>query len=204
MRHFTRFFSPLVLLLTGLLPNASVQAQEPGDGLPGPHYTNCYPTLPPAGSMLTGAPAGGGTRTSQVSAIPPGGTPAKSSTYGGALTPRGVLKVLVIFAGFDNDVNIQSPDYYDLNGSNPWPQEDGIHPPGLSFPKNVNTDFYSNAASFQPGALDHTLSNFYYQMSLPSGNPLKMQAVFFPKRINVHATNFYNTDPTYGGMVEVV
>ena len=118
-----------------------------------------------------------------------------SSNYGGAVTPQGVLKVLIVFAGFTNDVDVAAPDYYDINGRNPWPQEDGTHAPGLSFPKNVTADFYTSLASFQNNAVDRTLSNFYYQMSRHSANPFKMQAIFFPKRINVTATDFKNARP---------
>lgn len=119
-----------------------------------------------------------------------------SSINGSAVTPKGTLKVLVIFAGLTNDIDAAAP-FYNPDSDNPWPQTDATHPvPGTTFPKNMNNDFYDDPNSFLPTATDHSLSNLFYQMSQHSANPFKMQAVFFPKRINVTANA---TDNLSGG-----
>lgn len=176
------FCLTLALFLPGLLLSRGARAQEPGPLFSRPEFTNCFPTRPqrPGGN-------------SQPAARPQSGF----SNYGGAVTPQGVLKVLVVFAGFTNDVNPAAPNYaQNQNNDNPWPQTDATHPiPGTSFPRNVTADFYTSLASFQNNAVDHTLSNLYYQMSRHSANPFKIQAIFFPKRINVTADSIKNFDP---------
>lgn len=102
-----------------------------------------------------------------------------SSDYGGVFTPKGELRILVIYAGFTNDG--------DQNSNTSWPYDDGIRPPGESFPTNMNNYFYSDVNQFSPSNTDKSISNYYYQMSLPSGNPLKIVADVFPERINVTA-----------------
>lgn len=104
-----------------------------------------------------------------------------SSTYGGIFTPKGDLRVLLIFAGFTNDGNTDS------SPTITWPYDDGIRPPGKSFPTNMNDYFYTNANQFSLANTDNSISNYYYQMSYPSGNPFKIIADVFPERINVTA-----------------
>lgn len=102
-----------------------------------------------------------------------------SSIYGKNFTPKGEFRIILVFAGFTNDGNT------DNTGN--WPYDDGINPPGKSFPTNVNDYFYSNYNQFSPTNNDNTISNYFYQMSLPNGTPLKMVADVFPERINVTA-----------------
>jgi hypothetical protein len=100
--------------------------------------------------------------------------------------------VLIVYAGFTNDINTGAPGYY--TGS--WPQEDATHAPGTTFPANPGGGFYTSASQFSTSATDQTISNFYYQMSQFSSNPLRMYATVFPKRINVTADD--NTSASGG------
>jgi hypothetical protein len=103
---------------------------------------------------------------------------------GQAITARGELRVLIVYAGFTNDISQDAPGY----NSGTWPQKDPSHlVDGTSFPANPGGGFYTSASQFSSSATDQTLSNFYYQMSQFSGNPLRMYAVVFPKRINIPA-----------------
>ena len=177
----------LSLMLVLLLPRGTRAQGETRTAAP-PEFSNCFPRgfVQRSGS------------NDQTAGKPQSGL----SSYGGSVTPRGTLKVLVIFAGFTNDVNRQAPDYaQNLNNTNPWPQTDATHPvPGTSFPQNANADFYDNPSSFQNNAVDKSLSNLYYQMSRHCANPFKLQAVFFPKRINVTADDVKNARG--GGMID--
>lgn len=160
MKNVYPFFLTLVLLLPGLMLPGGARAQEPGPLFSRPEFTNCFPNR-------SQRPSG----NSQLAAQPQSGY----SNYGGAVTPQGVLKVLVIFAGFTNDLDPAAPNFNtNTNPNNPWPQYDGVHPVGQSFPRNVTADFYTSLSSFQNNAVDHTLSNLYYQMSRHSANPFKM------------------------------
>jgi hypothetical protein len=92
MKTITSVICALALLLTGFwCPTASAQEGEPM--LPGARYTNCYPS----GS---GSSSSSGSRAAS-SAQRPSGT--DYCYFGKDVTPRGTLKVLVIFAGFTND-----------------------------------------------------------------------------------------------------
>lgn len=106
-----------------------------------------------------------------------------NSTNGKVFTAKGNLKVLVIYAGFTNDQET-NPDT-----SLVWPYVDpaGILPDGKTFPKNIGDNFYTDYGDFAPSNNDKSISNYFYQMSLPSGNPLKIIAEVFPERINVTA-----------------
>lgn len=103
-----------------------------------------------------------------------------NSTFGNVFTPKGELRILLIFAGFTNDGDINS------TGIN-WPYNDGVRPPGKSFPNNLNDYFYTNTNQFNIQNTDNSISNYYYHMSSSSGNPLKLIADVFPERINVTA-----------------
>ncbi|MCB9174460.1 MAG: T9SS type A sorting domain-containing protein [Flavobacteriales bacterium] len=116
--------------------------------------------------------------------FPPLDSTARLTAYspnGSDFTPHGEMKVLIIYAGFTNDRET-NPDT-----SLVWPYVDpaGILPNGKTFPKNTGDLFYDDYSDFSPSNTDKSISNFYYQMSLPSGNPLKMIASVFPERINV-------------------
>lgn len=76
-----------------------------------------------------------------------------SSTLGNVFTPKGDLRILVIYAGFTNDNNL------DTGGV--WPYDDGIRPPGKSFPTNINETFYTNVNQFSPSNTDKSVSNYY-------------------------------------------
>ena len=117
---------------------------------------------------------------------------------GAMVTARGELHVLVIYAGFTNDITLDSPDYT-YSG---WPQKDATHlVEGTTFPTNAGSISYPMPAPgvpspFSATATDPTLSNLYYQMSQFSTSPLKMILTPFPKRINVTADDY--TSPTSG------
>lgn len=104
-----------------------------------------------------------------------------NSINGNLFTPKGQMKVLIIYAGFTNDQETGSVGLV-------WPYDDGINPPGKSFPNNTWDLFYDDYGDFSPSNTDNSISNYYYQMSLLSGNPLKMIAGVFPERINVPGT----------------
>jgi len=104
-----------------------------------------------------------------------------NSINGNAFTPRGEMRVLIIYAGFTNDKETSSLGLV-------WPYDDGINPPGKSFPSNTWDLFYDDYSDFSLSNTDNSISNYYYQMSLQSGNPLKIIAGVFPERINVPGT----------------
>lgn len=171
--------------------NASpVRAQaENGDryaNLPVPHTTNCYGNLlqrsaagAPTASPKTGASAG-----SRAAGI------VANSTFGSALTPRGDVRILVIFAGFTEDLalsNSGQPLCSDYNDAI-WPQDDHIHPIGTALPQNLDAFGYSSASQFRSAATDYTASNFLYQMSHTATSPFKVAFDYFPQRINISAS----------------
>ncbi|MBW6482743.1 MAG: hypothetical protein K0B10_06755 [Vicingaceae bacterium] len=104
-----------------------------------------------------------------------------NSINGNLFTPRGEMRVLIIYAGFTNDNETSSLGLV-------WPYDDGINPPGKSFPSNTWDLFYDDYSDFSPSNNDNSISNYYYQMSLQSSNPLKIIAGVFPERINVPGT----------------
>ena len=103
-----------------------------------------------------------------------------NSMNGYDFTMRGEMRVFIIYAGFTNDGET-NPDT-----SIVWPYVDpaGILPNGKTFPKNTWDMFYDDYSDFSPNNSDKSISNFYYQMSLQSGNPFKLIAGVFPERIN--------------------
>lgn len=113
-----------------------------------------------------------------------------SSTNGGIFTPKGELRVLLIFAGFTNDGNKQggyNPHTQNLDTSVNWPYYDLNGDSLNTFPTNMNDYFYTNVNQFSLANTDNSISNYYYQMSYPNGDPLKLVADVFPERINVTA-----------------
>ncbi len=97
---------------------------------------------------------------------------------GGTFTPKGQLNVLVVYAGFTNDNDPKAPLYNDEN----WPSSE-------QFPKYSEEIFYSDPSKFSDTATDKSLSNFFYQMSRDSEDPLKIVGHKLPIRIDVQATN---------------
>ncbi|MBJ6108695.1 hypothetical protein JAO73_06730 [Hymenobacter sp. BT523] len=59
---------------------------------------------------------------------------------------------------------------------------------GETFPANYTDVCYTNPAQFSLGATDQSVSNFLYQMSRTSPNPLKVTFGTLPKRVNVPAS----------------
>lgn len=125
----------------------------------------------------------------KVKQNPKGSQPLANTGYnphGYDITARGELRILLVYAGFTNDINQGAPGF----SGGTWPQTDPAHPvPGTSFPANSGGGFYTSASQFSSSATDQTVSNFYYQMSQFSANPLRMYATVFPKRINVTAND---------------
>ncbi|GAA4016837.1 hypothetical protein GCM10022408_32960 [Hymenobacter fastidiosus] len=172
---------------------------------PGPYHNflntfTCFPGNP-AGKPESGP-------------IPPNGTTAtRLSEYGAALTPRGDLRVLVIYAGFTNDnvdPNIDPqgaagiPNNNDNDPNNPWPQTLNGSAWGESLPRSAANNFYTSPAQFSATAPDQTLSNFYYQMSQFNGRPFRMTALNFPVRVNVTATTAQNAGWAWGPYTQQV
>ncbi len=142
------------------------------------------------------------------------GTGITPRSYNGYChTPKGTLKVLVIYAGFTNDNQLNAngtpvpTPYNNTSPNNPWPQLGGNGSNsewGYSLPPSAATTFYTSASQFSATAADFSLSNFYYQMSQHNTQPLKMLAVNFPVRVNVTATTAIDTTGgwfTYSEMV---
>ena len=159
-------------------PLAQAQEQPPSNGSPIPKSFNCYQHQ-----------VGGSSRSVQPNPNQPSIPP--SSTYGSAFTPQGDLKVLVIFVGFKEDLR-QGTSCWDHNTPN-WPQIPSNPPPGtqpdLTFPVDFPTTCYTSTTQFSPTATDQSLSNFFYQMSRTSPNPLRMTFGTLPGRVNIDANN---------------
>jgi len=102
---------------------------------------------------------------------------------GGPFTPKGDLKILVIFAGFQSQSNPSDPLYNDYG----WPQ-------GQQFLAGYEELFYTSLDQFSPTATDRTLSNFYYQASRnhPGNSPFRIVADYFPERIDIDGNTVNN------------
>lgn len=103
-----------------------------------------------------------------------------NSSYGKVLSPKGDLRILIIYAGFEG---------FDES------QETSDWPPNSDFPswKSENL-FYNSMDQFEKYAQDTTIVNiskFYNEMSKPLGN-FRMVADIFPKRININLDNANN------------
>jgi len=118
------------------------------------------------------------------------GQDKRNSSYGGPFTPKGDIRFLVIYAGFENDCNDRE------NGI--WPNNNKAQgvPDCKTFPLYYKDLFYSDYSQFKEDAEDFTISNFYYQMSRhhPTNPPLRIVADIFPERINIKGTNEDNTE----------
>lgn len=202
------------------LANASpVQAQNAPGGNVHPNTFNtfnCFPTGRPVVGRAASSPGntsgGSGGGTPQNGGVGPTGP---RSYNGYCHTPKGTLKVLVIYAGFTNDNEVPgtgNPNATTIpgnnnNADNTWPQTDNLGANrewGYSLPPGAANTFYTSPTQFSTSATDLTLSNFYYQMSQHSANPLKMLAVNFPVRVNVTATTATNTGGGWGAYSQMV
>ncbi|MBF9220172.1 hypothetical protein [Hymenobacter ruricola] len=132
MQPATRLMSTLVLLLFTLRGHA----QQEGISTIHPGYFNsfnCFPGGVPAPLRAPSRAPETGTAASLIPGGPgPGPTTPRPVSYNGmSFSPKGTLKVLVIYAGFTND-NVQptpnSPNLIPNNNNdpqNPWPQRGG-------------------------------------------------------------------------------
>lgn len=126
----------------------------------------------------TGTPTG--TPIASAGPTPPPVTP--NSTNGIAFTPKGNLKILIVFAGFTQD------DDATCGTSTLWPfAVSGGAPTAL--PATLSSDIYTSPTQFSLGATDQTLSNFFYQMSRTAATPFKVTFGYIPTRINVSRTS---------------
>jgi len=105
------------------------------------------------------------------------------SYLGKSMTPKDTIRFLIIYAGFTNDWNYNSQEWYD------WPYYDEDSIIGTSFPRNTFQLFYTNQNQFSDTATDMTISNFFYHMSLCTDSSFKVMADIFPERINVPLTS---------------
>ena len=112
------------------------------------------------------------------------------SPNGGPFTPKGDLKILVIFAGFQSQCNNADPLYNDSR----WPQEQQGYPSCKTFLYLYQELFYTSFDQFNPSATDKSLSNFFYQASRnhPSSPPFRIVADYFPERINIEGNSADN------------
>ncbi len=115
------------------------------------------------------------------------------TSNGYPFTPKGDLRVLVIFAGLESDCDVNHPEYNDPN----WPQEQSGFPLCKTFPLYYDQFLYNDYSSFSPNATDKTMSNLYYQASRhhPTNPPFRIVADIFPERINVatkHSSSVFN------------
>lgn len=113
------------------------------------------------------------------------GQPLTSNGY--PFTPKGDLRVIIIFAGIQSDCDINNPEYNDIN----WPQEQSGFPTCKTLPLHYDEFLYSDYSSFNPNATDKTMSNLYYQASRhhPTNPPFRIVGDIFPERINVTEKN---------------
>ncbi|MBF9219688.1 hypothetical protein [Hymenobacter ruricola] len=181
------------LLALGLMLSKSARAQTPeATAWPFSPLSNCYPAWVPQPVLPGQLRAPGGIAPTQAvgGGSPQLTGPAPSSTFGYAFTPQGDLKVLVVFVGFMEDI-LSGPNGCGSYNAPEWAQDPvqgsgfGV---GETFPANYTSVCYTNPTQFSLGATDQSVSNFLYQMSRTSPNPLKVTFGTFPKRINVPAS----------------
>lgn len=117
--------------------------------------------------------------------ILPADAQQRLSVYGGAFTPTGDMRFLVIFASLEKDYTTDAPHF----NHSEWPE---INPrqhkeAGKTFLQHYDQLFYQDFDQFSPDNTDRTISNFYYQMSRkhPEKPPLRIVADIFPERIVV-------------------
>jgi M6 family metalloprotease-like protein len=97
--------------------------------------------------------------------------------FGKVFTPQGKLRVLVIFAGFEN---------FEEYDSDEWKAN-------VPFPNWANEQlFYNESTDFEKYARDDKVANiskYYHEMSL---GKFEMVADIFPERINIDVSNAYS------------
>ena len=105
---------------------------------------------------------------------------ANNSTFGKIFTPKGDLRILIIYAGFEG--------FDESQGVNNWPANSEL--PDWK-PEEL---FYKSFDEFSKFSKDTTITNiskFYHEMSQPNGN-FRMVADVFPRRINIDLANANN------------
>lgn len=116
----------------------------------------------------------------------------RQSVYGGAFTPIGDIRFLVIFASLEKDFN---PEAHDFNHSE-WPEINAAQgrEAGKTLLQHYNQLFYQDFDQFTPDNTDRSISNFYYQMSRkhPEKPPLRIVADVFPERVVVKGSTQSN------------
>lgn len=103
----------------------------------------------------------------------------KTSINGEIFTPRGDLKILIVFAGFEGFDAQQNFDE--------WPAEKEF--PNYVVNGKCDELFFSDTAQFSnyPDSLNMSVSRLFYEMSQTSKNgPFKMIADVYPKRVNIN------------------
>ena len=157
---------------------AQNETRDPYGNLPVPHTYNCYGNVLGKNSVAT--PTANKVPTPPCTHCGPVSLPP-SSVNGAAVTPRGNLRILVISAGFTEDINTGCSDY----GDGGWPQRDGVNPIGTTLPGNLPDFGYTNQSQFSLTATDKTVSNLFYQMSQTCAAPFRVTFDHFPQRMNV-------------------
>ena len=117
--------------------------------------------------------------------ILPADAQQRQSVYGGAFTPIGDIRFLVIFASLEKDYDQNANDF----NHSEWPE---VNPrqnraAGKTILQHYDQLFYQDFEQFSPDNTDRSISNFYYQMSRkhPDKAPLRIVADIFPERIVV-------------------
>lgn len=176
------------LLVTG----QSVLAQEGNQNYIYPlsvQSKDCFPGINhTSGKSATGSPQAAARPNPNPNPGP--GQNTFSSVNGVEVTPKGNLKVLVIFAGFEEEALVNCPS----QNATSWPSEGpfGFPVRGNTFPADINDVCYTSNTQFSPTANDESLSNFYYKMSQTAANPFRMTFGYFPDRINIPAATGNN------------
>lgn len=112
--------------------------------------------------------------------------PVFYAPFGGPFTPKGDLRILIIFAGFENDCGeLREGD---------WPDMNDHQPACKTFHSGYRELFYTDYSQFRKDAKDLSISNFFYQMSggATKKEPFRLVADFFPERINISGTRANN------------
>ncbi|TAH26089.1 MAG: hypothetical protein EAZ07_05210 [Cytophagales bacterium] len=103
-----------------------------------------------------------------------------NSSFGKVFTPKGSLRALIIYAGFEGfEEREEGADWKGEANTPNWRHEEL---------------FYDKEEQFSRSYLDTNIDNiskFYYEMSNPN-HPLKLMMDVFPKRINIDPSGAYN------------
>ncbi len=148
-------------------------------------------------------------------APPQSPTAGSSSTYGGVFTPKGSLKILIVFAGFDNDAGDQQAGGWpevslddlddgkgDLQVPNFVNPTTGYIDPAYIFNNDTEFGVYATAGNTD----NHSISRFYYDMSFGkfkfTADVFKDPATGKPVRVNIDTTDI--TIPTWSSCNKLV